>query len=348
MSEKTFPKYSKKQTNKAGDILRKDSTGEEVNNALEILSSWRAAHSHPMHVFKNRLERVSTKLDSNALCAQRLKRVPSIIKKLNRYTIRLTQIQDIAGCRAIMPNVKLAKKLYEENYIKSDLKHELISTSDYILKPKKDGYRGIHLVYKYNSDKAGKQDYNGLLVEIQIRSKIQHIWATAVETASFFIGQALKLDEGEDDWKEFFRLMSSAFAKIENCSIIPETPTEEKQLFLKIKEKEKKLNLIAKMEGWTKSIRHIDELKNKSNAYYFLLKLDNNLRHLMISPYSKRQEEKAIEEYVSYEKDIYGKAGYDVVLVGADSANELKKAYPNYFLDTKEFIEHLKKIVNKY
>ncbi len=39
---------------------------------------------------------------------------------------------------------------------------------------------------------------------------------------------------------------------------------------------------------------------------------------------------------------------YDVVLVGADTTSDLKKAYPNYFLDTKEFIFYLKKILNKY
>lgn len=338
--------FSKKQTDKAGNVLRTHSSDEEKNKALDILSNWRASHIHPMQVFRNRLERISQNIDKNSLTAQRLKRVPSIIKKLNRLTTRLTQIQDIAGCRAVMSNVELSRKLYLDSYLHGDLKHELISTNDYIANPKMDGYRSIHLVYKYKSDKEKKQKYNGLLIEVQIRSKLQHIWATAVETSSFFIGQALKLNEGEEDWILFFKLVSSAFAKMEKCPIVSNTPEDEKELYSAIKKQEQKLNLLVKMEAWTESIRSIEKIKD--GLYYYLLKLDLNLKHLIITAYSRRNEEKAIRDYSDYEKDIYGKAGYDVVLVGADGAKDLKKAYPNYFLDTKEFIKHLRIIINKY
>jgi len=37
-----------------------------------------------------------------------------------------------------------------------------------------------------------------------------------------------------------------------------------------------------------------------------------------------------------------------VVLVGADDSTDLEKAYPNYFVDTDEFLRYLKKIVDKY
>ncbi|MCK5040510.1 MAG: RelA/SpoT domain-containing protein [Candidatus Aenigmarchaeota archaeon] len=346
--------FSKSKTDSAGIILRNNKESEENKNcALEILSNWRAAHSYPMHIFKKRLKRVSEKIDKNALSAQRLKRVPSIIKKLNRKygdnkaTMKLTQMQDIAGCRVVMSNVQLAKKLYHDHYIKGDLKHKKVNEKDYISNPKKDGYRSIHLIYKYNSDK-GKKIYNGLLIEVQIRSKLQHIWATAVETVGFFTGQAIKSNEGEEKWKVFFKLMSSAFAKIEGCPSIPNTLDDEKELYLLIKEKEKELNVRTKMESWTKSIKLFDDLKNKKNLHFFLLELDTVLERLTISAYSKRQEEKAIKDYANAEKKIYGKKEYDVVLVGADTAVDLKKAYPNYFLDTKEFITYLNKILNKY
>ena len=42
------------------------------------------------------------------------------------------------------------------------------------------GYRGVHLIYRYNSDR--KTEYNTLLIEMQLRSQLQHAWATAVET----------------------------------------------------------------------------------------------------------------------------------------------------------------------
>ena len=33
--------------------------------------------------------------------------------------------------------------------------------------------------------------------------------------------------------------------------------------------------------------------------------------------------------------------------VGVDASNDLRKAYPNYFADTKEFLENLKKDMAK-
>lgn len=345
--------FSKSKTDLAGDILRNTSSSEEEKyNALKILSNWRAAHSYPMHIFKKRLKNVSEKIDKNALSAQRLKRVPSIIKKLNRSykqnapTMKLTQMQDIAGCRAVMSNLKLANELYKEHYLKGDLKHKRVNEKNYILNPKKDGYRSIHLVYRYLSDK-GKKDYNGLLVEIQIRSKLQHLWATAVETVDFFTNQAIKSNEGQESWMTFFRLVSSAFARFENSPIVPNTPTDKKELYSLIKKEEEKLQVRSKMKHWTNSIRQFDKLRNKKSAQFFLLELDTIQEKLTITSYSKREEQKAIKDYAEAEKRIYGKREYDVVLVGADTTKDLKKAYPNYFLDTREFLKYLDKILDE-
>jgi len=352
--EKVNPKeFSKSETDLAGDILRNaSSTEEEKNNALKILSNWRAAHSYPMHIFKKRLKSVSEKMDKEALSAQRLKRVPSIIKKLNRVyegnkpTMKLTQMQDIAGCRVVMSNVKLANKLYQDHYVKGDLKHKKVNEKDYISYPKTDGYRSIHLVYRYSSDK-GKKEYNVLLIEVQIRSKLQHLWATAVETVDFFTSQAIKSNEGQKDWITFFRLVSSAFAQFENCPIVPGTPENNKELYSLIRQKEKELQVRSKMKHWTNTIRQFDQLKSKTKSQIFLLELDTIQEKLTISSYSKRNEQKAISDYAEAEKRIYGRKEYDVVLVGADTTADLKKAYPNYFLDTREFLKYLDKILGE-
>lgn len=345
--------FSRSKTDAAGVTLcNPTSSVEEKNDALEILSSWRAAHSYPMHIFKKRLKNISEKIDSNALSAQRLKRVPSIIKKLKRRykgekaTMKLTQMQDIAGCRVVMSNVALARKLYEEYYVKGDMKHKKVNEKDYITYPKKDGYRSIHLVYRFYSDK-GKKKYNGLLVEVQIRSKLQHLWATAVETVDFFTRQAIKSNQGQEDWVDFFKLVSSAFARLEKCPIVDGTPHDKKELYRCIAEKEKALQVRAKMTSWAKSIKLFDNLHNKKNLHFFLLELDTIQEKLTISAYSKRQEYKALSDYAAAEKKIYGLRAYDVVLVGADTTKDLKKAYPNYFLDTKEFLKYLDKILAK-
>jgi len=347
--------YSKSKVDWAGDILiNKTSSSDKREKALEILDNWRAIHRYPMHIFKQRLKRVSKKIDKNAPSVQRLKRLPSILKKLqrkyygNKPTMKLSQMQDIAGCRIVLSNVELAKKLYKEEYIKGDLKHEKVNEKDYITYPKKDGYRSIHLIYRYKSDKEGKKDYSGLLIEVQIRSKLQHIWATAIEIADFFTGQAIKSNEGQKEWMDFFRLVSSAFALMENTALVPNTPTNKQELYCQIKEKEKELQVIKVMKGWEQAIRVFKQAsKEKPNLQFFLLELDLVQERLVIKEYTKNQEEKAISDYANAEKRNQGKKEYDVVLVGADTTKDLKKAYPNYFVDTKEFLINLQKILNK-
>ncbi len=118
-------KYDKKAVNKAGDILKnKESPEEDINKATEILNNWRGIHSYPLHIFQMTLKNVSKKLDKDSLIAQRLKRASSIINKLNRKydernpSMQLSQMQDIAGCRAIVKNIEIAKKIYTDYYLK--------------------------------------------------------------------------------------------------------------------------------------------------------------------------------------------------------------------------------------
>ncbi len=70
-----------------------------------------------------------------------------------------------------MSDVDQVQKLVR-SYKQSDIKHILAQEDDYIEKPKKSGYRGVHLIYKYFSDKI--QTFNGLKVEVQIRTALQH------------------------------------------------------------------------------------------------------------------------------------------------------------------------------
>lgn len=351
----TKPEYTRTEVDRAGEALINGATQEEKSNALKVLDNWRASHSYPLHVFKIRLKRAASNVDEEALVVQRLKRVPTILKKLKRRyegrpaTMKLSQMQDIGGCRAVLSNVQQARQLCKKYYSKGgDLRHKQIRIRDYIEEPKEDGYRSIHIIYKFMSEKESKKEYNGLLIEIQIRSKLQHLWATAIETVDFFTKQAIKSNEGRAEWAEFFRLVSSAFAGMEKCPQVSNTPTDEKTLYLNIKETEKKLNVIKMMKGWTKAMKVFeDEMKTAPKLKYFLLELDIVNERLIITSYTKDYEHKAVEDYAKAEKKNEGRE-YDVVLVGADASTDLKKAYQNYFADTDEFLEKLKKIIEKY
>ncbi|MFA4906957.1 MAG: hypothetical protein WC602_01670 [archaeon] len=68
---------------------------------------------------------------------------------------------------------------------------------------------------------------------------------------------------------------------------------------------------------------------------------------LTVTAYPKSREENALADYAEFERRNKGNKEFDVVLVGADNVIDLKKAYPNYFVDTKEFLESLKKTIKK-
>lgn len=183
--------YSKKQVNRAGDILISDKPMiNEFFWAHDVLTNWRAVHGYPINTFQATLRKRLKDIDPGALVAQRLKRTPSIMSKLKRFdSMKLARMQDIGGLRAVLSSIEKVRSL-EALYRDGRFPHELSHSKDYIAEPKEDGYRGIHLVFKYKNIRA--PDYNGLHIELQLRTQLQHAWATAVETMGTFLGQALK------------------------------------------------------------------------------------------------------------------------------------------------------------
>ena len=79
-----------------------------------IYSNWRAAHAYPMHSILIYLRGKTGEIDSHAVVVQRLKRAPSIIWKLERFSeMKLARIQDIGGCRAVVKDIKQFEQLYK-------------------------------------------------------------------------------------------------------------------------------------------------------------------------------------------------------------------------------------------
>ncbi|MEK6951189.1 MAG: RelA/SpoT domain-containing protein [Nanoarchaeota archaeon] len=155
--------YTEAQIDHAGEILISDNSSiEEINNALEILDNWRAIHSYPMHIFKMRIKTKLPIIDKNGIGVQRLKRIPAIINKLNRSKegrmrkLKLSQMQDLGGCRAVLSSIELVRKFAQDYFIKGDLKHKRVTEKDFIKTPRNSGYRGIHLIYKFYSNSRKK------------------------------------------------------------------------------------------------------------------------------------------------------------------------------------------------
>jgi hypothetical protein len=312
-------------------------------DALDILSNWRSAHSFPLNTFQMGLRTRARAIYAHALVAQRLKRVPSIIAKLERYpSMGLSRMQDIGGCRAVLDTVPQVRRL-TESYLKSSIKHKLVTERDYISMPKDSGYRSVHLVYRYFSDKAPA--HNALQIEVQLRSRLQHSWATAVETVGAFLEEALKSSEGSVQWLRFFALASSAFALTERTPIVPGTPDNPGELIAELREYTDQLRVFDILRAYGAALK-FTETKVDPDARYYLLTLSLDEKRLALRTYRLHELDKATKDYLEIEKEEALRPGRQAVLVAADSLSALRKAYPSYFLDTQVFLEQLRRVLS--
>ena len=344
----SHPEFSPDEVDWAGEHLIADAESpsfEEWNRVYSIINNWRSSHAFPLRTIRYGIYHKAKSVDPKSITVQRLKRMFSIDLKLKRFrNLKLSQMQDIGGCRAVVSTVAEVKKLVA-GYKNSEIRHELDDADDYIANPKKSGYRSHHLIYRYKSDR--NEIYNNLKIEIQIRTKLQHAWATAVETVGRFIGQELKSSQaaGEGlDWLRFFTLMGTSIAMREGSPPCPKTPTTEVELKKELKEYAQKINVESRLDAYSTTINTTKSARSK-DARYFLLQLDTKTRQIEITGYRQKDLKRASEDYTKIETGHPQASGKDVVLVSGDSLKEIEQAYPNYYLDTVLFIQSLKKAI---
>ena len=338
----SLPEYSRAEVNAASRIwLAEDSSFEDKAEALKIVNNWRGIHAFPLNTFQMGLRRRGGRFSNDVVVAQRIKRLSSIQLKLSlRDTMKLTQMQDIGGCRAILEDVQKVESLVN-SFKNSDLKHKLLTEDNYIHSPKVSGYRGVHLVYSYNSDRS--ETYNGLKIEMQIRSQLQHAWATSVEVVGTLVDQALKSSLGDPGWLRFFQLMSSELARKEGAPIVPGTPVSISEAREELSHLVRQYDPVKKLETYSDALNYIDN--SESNDHLFILHLRPRENRLVVTSFRKNESQLASEQYLEIEKNIADDSEEEAVLVSVDSISSLKRAYPNYFLDTKMFAGEVARVM---
>lgn len=334
------PRYSKNQINKAGEVIANPSSSkEDRDNALVILNNWRASHAYPLQVVCNNLRT----RNPDAIVVQRLKRLDSITNKIKRFPhMNLYRMQDLGGCRVIVDNISQVYKTVD-NYKNSRIRHKLKKEKDYIQDPKESGYRSYHMVYQFHSDK--KETYNqNILIEIQFRTKLQHIWATAVEMMGIYTRSNLKASQGNEDILRFFTLVSSLFAIKEKMPVCPNTNDKIDELIKEVKDLDDKYRIILTLNAIKVSIDYTSNEKSTTKSTYYILILDYSKKKISIKSFDSSKIEIATQAYAEIENEC----DQDVVLVSADSFTSLKEAYPNYFVDISKFSKMIRAIIKKH
>jgi len=336
-------KYTRNQLNKVGTYLYAEGVDAfKRTEAIRMVSDWRMTHLLPLREFIEVLTAYfSTHSVHYAFYSQRVKRMTSIIEKLrvNETTgMRLGGLQDIGGARFVFDTLDDLKACQASLATFVPEHFTIEKENDYIAAPKDSGYRSIHYVYQYHSEDA---NYDGLRIELQIRTRLEHSWAMAVETASLISRTSLKANiEDHSVWREFFKLVSAIFAQKENCPVNARyaTYTHEQYChdYIELLDNHKLLDQLQALRVTVND----EGLFAGGNTGYCLLLINFKEGVVTSRQYAIGQEDEASGMFTQTEQSL--SADEAVILVSIEKIQELREAYPSYFLDTKEFIMALK------
>ena len=107
--------------------------------------------------------------------SQRLKERHTVIDKLLcEVTMQPSTMQDIAGCRVVVPDLDAVRQVVDGWHEARLRELEIVEEYDHLEVPRPSGYPADHLIVRHAEQ--------GRLVEVQLGSQLQHAWAVAVES----------------------------------------------------------------------------------------------------------------------------------------------------------------------
>lgn len=128
----------------------------------------------------------------------------SIVEKLHRESIRMVQIQDIAGCRIVVADIR------EQDGVVASL---LKAFPQAVIVDRRAapsyGYRAVHVIVRIFAKS----------VEIQVRTLLQHLWAELSEKLADVIHPEIKYGGGPEVIKGILDSSSDVVARLEGAEL---------------------------------------------------------------------------------------------------------------------------------
>ena len=116
------------------------------------------------------------------------------------------------------------------------------------------------------------------------------------------------------------------------------------ELIQMLKDVDQKQQILAKLKGLS-ALKPVLNLKNFSDVYFVLFLAIDDQKEFTIKLIPFDDEEQAIFHYDALEKKNRNSTDKSVVLVRSKNLKELKKAYPNYFLDAQYFVRIIEDMI---
>ena len=187
-----IPGLTRSQINRLGERLR---NGPPSFSDLELLDAFRLSFDEAQQTVMQALRRLGVEPSG------RIKTTISIVEKLKRESIRLSRLQDIAGCRIVV------NRTSEQDRMAAMISDALPETTLIDRRQRHShGYRAIHIV----------ADIEERLVEIQIRTELQHLWAIWSETLAAAVEQSIKYGGGPKEIQQNLTSYSKVVASLES------------------------------------------------------------------------------------------------------------------------------------
>lgn len=335
---------SKNQVKKAGRVLADRTVdGPRAEWARSVADKWRSAHREPLEEMERIVRDAARELFGEVdgvFIASRIKRLDSIIGKLRRpgLSVKLNEMNDIAGCRIVVPAIEDVWPLVERLRAVSPLK-DVNGVKDYIghPHPRGDGYRSIHLITRHDAESVGLR---GLFCETQVRTRLQHAWATALETYDVAEREMLKFGAGSREASRFFLLASALFAEMEGMPMVAGVPASTGEVLEELRSIEGRAHIADKLRACSGSVTILSG-EEFSEAAYCVLDIDYELQYTKLYLFPEKDASSA--EALCFKLEQRERRGdallKDALLVKVSSLKNLKEAYPNYLTDVRAFLD---------
>ncbi len=324
MTEAAFPGGSKSRVTRAGERIRQSTA---TTDDLFVVEEWRAAHRGVLNTFQAILRNRTR--GTKVSVAQRHKRKMTIFDKLMRLPgMQLARMDDVAGCRLIFRSTK-DMQAFRSKFHKARFNHKLRNEPDkydYIKKPKPTGYRGIHDVYEYNVNSEAGKALSGLYIEIQYRTLVQHAWATAVEVIGFITQSQPKFQRGDTRYEQAMALASELLARAHEQQKGPFSTASDKEILDEFLSLDNELHLMQTLRGLNSAKGDVSDKRNSILIF-------SKVGALEVRTF--RDATDALRALFELEKNM---PDQDIVLVRADTSEDVRLAFRNYFTDAREFV----------
>lgn len=322
---------SKSKLDQAGRILS-DPDREYDELALEldfVFEDYRGAHLPPLTRLTLALQEWLATFGQSFFIAQRLKRRPQILRKLRRFSVRLTQLQDIGGCRVIVEDnatvdelIRFARsKLVDSGFAR------IIRETDYRERGRDDsGYRAFHFIL----------EVDGFKLELQLRSRLQHYWSESIERTSVLYNHRLKEQDGDPEVLRYFHRFSDALHDIEMGRKLGADAELELQGSRELAEA-----IISQSSGKALLGGHVNsgivlamaELEKNNGRPFnnWILVFDWTDGNFVTWDSVGSTADEAVEAYRRYEAEYPEEERNEVVLIGSSDISSVPQTHSHYF-----------------